>query len=145
MIGGVAAAALLAAGVLIGTALSGSPAPTAIAGPAHPSPPPALVSAGCAAQYQVTSSWQGGYQVQVTVRNDRATTLSGWAVEWTLPQGHRVDDVWNGTLVHGGPEVTVTNADWNAVVKGHASTTFGLITVTQGAAPATPALTCKPA
>ncbi|MER6799393.1 cellulose binding domain-containing protein, partial [Amycolatopsis mediterranei] len=99
---------------------------------------------GCAARYEVTNSWPGGYQVQVTVRNDRAAGLSGWRVRWQLPAGHRISGLWNGTFTVDGSTVTVENADWNAKLDADATTTFGLIALTQnGSDAARPALTCR--
>ena len=82
---------------------------------------------GCDAKYRVINAWPDGYQVEVTVRNDDATRINGWAVSWELPDGHRIANLWNGVLSQDGSTVTVTSADYNAVLKGHSSTTFGLI------------------
>ncbi|WP_103338942.1 protein kinase domain-containing protein [Amycolatopsis sp. CA-126428] len=151
-----AGAILLALGVVIGTVLVPG-GTTTVAAPASSSPPaspPASTSAspapttpadlGCAARYEVTNSWPGGYQVQVTVRNDRTAGLSGWRVRWQLPAGHRISGLWNGTFTVDGSTVTVENADWNAKLDADATTTFGLIALTQnGSADARPALTCR--
>jgi Protein kinase domain/Cellulose binding domain len=99
--------------------------------------------AGCVARYQVTNSWPGGYQVLVTVSNDELSSLSGWAVSWALPQGHSINNLWNGTLSQQGSSVTVTNADWNAKLRANGSTTFGLIALTRGDSPARPTITCQ--
>lgn len=139
-------AVLLALGVVIGTALvpDGS---TPVASPA-PSTPPVTTSTpadlGCAARYDVTNSWPGGYQVQVTVRNDRGTGLRGWSVRWSLPDGHRIAGLWNGTFTVEGTTVTVDNADWNAKLDAGGSTTFGFNAVTgTGDAADRPELTCR--
>jgi hypothetical protein len=141
---------LLALGVVIGTALVpdhpatvAAPASSAAPGPTSP-PPTTPADLGCAARYEVTNSWPGGYQVQVTVRNDRAADLSGWRVRWTLPAGHRISGLWNGTFSVDGSTVTVENAAWNAQLDADATTTFGLIALTQnGSADARPAVTCR--
>ncbi|MEU4250464.1 protein kinase [Amycolatopsis sp. NPDC026612] len=145
-----AGAVLLALGVVIGTVLvpdhpATVAAPVSSAPPGSPSPPPTThADLGCAARYEVTNSWPGGYQVQVTVRNDRAAGLSGWSVRWTLPAGHRISGLWNGTFSVDGSTVTVENAAWNAKLDADATTTFGLIALTQnGSADARPAVTCR--
>jgi serine/threonine protein kinase len=145
---------LLALGVLIGTTIV--PSETSVASPAGPSAatptaPPLTTSTpattaepGCAAQYQVTSSWPGGYQALVTVRNDQPISLLGWTVSWTLPSGHRISGLWDGTLTVRGSAVTVNNADWNAKLNAEGSTTFGLIALAQnGTASGRPTLTCQ--
>jgi hypothetical protein len=145
-----AGAVLLALGVLIGTVLvpdrtTTVAAPVPSVPPASTSPAPTTTTElGCAARYEVTNSWPGGYQVQVTVRNDRNADLSGWSVRWTLPAGHRISGLWNGTFTVDGSTVTVENAAWNAQLDADATTTFGLIALTQnGSDNARPALTCR--
>jgi serine/threonine protein kinase len=144
---------LLAVGVLIGTSF-GSDSPPVAAGPAPlPAPSPTQTStstsapadSGCTARYQVTSSWPGGYQVEVTVRNGGAAPVSGWTVQWTLPAGHRISGLWDATFTQQGRAVTVTNANWNAQIRADGSTSFGLNAVTSGggAEPAQPTLTCR--
>ena len=139
---------LLALGVLIGTSLGPGDTPLAsLAGPATESSPPVSpteLPSGCAAQYQVTSSWPGGYQALVTVRNDQSSPLSGWIVHWTLPAGHRISNVWDGAVSVRGSSVTVNSAIWNASLKADTSTTFGLIALTQSAdGIGKPTLTCE--
>jgi len=99
---------------------------------------------GCSASYAVTTSWPGGYQVQVTVRNDHGAGLRGWSVRWSLPDGHHIAGLWNGTFTVEGTTVTVDNADWNAKLDAGSSTTFGFNAVTgKGDATARPQLTCR--
>nr|WP_221381650.1 cellulase family glycosylhydrolase [Actinoplanes polyasparticus] len=92
---------------------------------------------GCSATYRTTTSWTGGFQAEVTVRNTGTTAGSRWTVAWTYPSGTTVGSVWNGVLTT--PAVTVRNADHNGALAVSASTSFGLIG--SGAA-ATPALSC---
>ncbi len=141
---GVVGAALLALGVLIGTSLAPGTTPIANPGPQRPRTTPAVASSGCAAQYEVTSSWPGGYQVQVTVRNTSRTSVFGWQVNWTLPGGHHIDGLWNGSLTERGSAVTVDSATWNAHLDAASMTTFGLNVATPTtASPTRPTLTCR--
>jgi hypothetical protein len=144
---GVIGAALLALGVLIGTALNPGATPianpSATTGPAHAEVAPTTPAPGCAAQYEVTNSWPGGYQVQVTVRNTSATSVAGWQVDWTLPGGHHIQGLWNGSWTVHGSAVTVDSATWNAHLDAASMTTFGLIAATPPTAiPTLPTLTC---
>ncbi|WP_433789625.1 cellulase family glycosylhydrolase [Actinoplanes sp. CA-252034] len=93
---------------------------------------------GCSATYKTISSWTGGFQAEVTVRNTGTTTSSGWSVNWTYPSGTTAGSVWNGVL--GTPAVTVRNVAHNGALAAGATTTFGLIG--SGAA-ATPTVTCS--
>ncbi|MGM1065569.1 protein kinase domain-containing protein [Saccharothrix sp. Mg75] len=132
------AAVLLAAGVAIGVSLgAGDPAdPADLAGPAPgttttaattttTTPPPPPPSPDCTARLDVTNSWPGGYQAQVTVRNAGARALAGWTVTWPQPEGHAISNLWNGTLTTGAGSVTVANADHNAELPVDGSTAFG--------------------
>ncbi|GAB2567855.1 hypothetical protein Aab01nite_44230 [Paractinoplanes abujensis] len=86
---------------------------------------------GCAATYKTTSSWSGGFQAEVTVRNTGTSAGTRWTVNWTYPSGTAVTSLWNGVLTT--PAVTVTNAAHNGSLAANASTTFGFI----GTGPAT--------
>ncbi|MFB9689243.1 protein kinase domain-containing protein [Amycolatopsis plumensis] len=151
VLAGAAGAVLLALGVVIGTAIVpdgtpvAAPVSSAPAAPASSTPAPTTpADLGCAARYEVTNSWPGGYQVEVTVRNDRTAGLTGWRVRWQLPAGHRISGLWNGTFTVDGSTVTVENAAWNAKLDADKTTSFGLIALTQnGSAAARPALTCR--
>ncbi|WFE48304.1 cellulase family glycosylhydrolase [Verrucosispora sp. WMMD1129] len=95
--------------------------------------------AGCAATYRVTSSWQGGYQAEVTVRNTGTAAISGWTVSWTAPAGTTISSLWNGRLTTSGTTVTVRNEPYNGQLAAGTSTTFGLT----GSGSGTPSgLTC---
>ncbi len=146
-----AGAVLLVLGVVIGTVLVPD-ATTPIAAPVSSAAPvvtpPTTTSApadlGCAASYAVTTSWPGGYQVQVTVRNDHDDHLRGWTVRWSLPDGHRITGLWNGTFTVEGSTVTVDSADWNGKLDPGGSTTFGFNAVTgNGDASGRPQLSCR--
>ena len=68
-----------------GTAPTPTPTPTGSPS-ATPTPTPSPTSsagAACSATYSVTSSWPGGFQGQVVVRNTGSATLSGWRLGWT--------------------------------------------------------------
>jgi hypothetical protein len=147
LLAGAAGVVLLAVGVVIGTALVPDGEPVVAAPVSSAPPPPTATTAadlGCAARYEVTNSWPGGYQVQVTVHNDRTADLPGWTVRWTLPSGHRITGLWNGNYTVEGSTVTVRNADWNAKLAANATTTFGLIALTQnGNDAARPVLSCR--
>ncbi|MBB2947515.1 aryl-phospho-beta-D-glucosidase BglC (GH1 family)/chitodextrinase [Actinoplanes lutulentus] len=90
---------------------------------------------GCTATYRTTSSWSGGFQAEVTVRNTGTAAGTSWVVNWTYPSGTTVASLWNG--VQGTPAVTVRNADHNGALAGGASAAFGLVGTGTAATPAT--------
>ncbi|GAA1644152.1 glycoside hydrolase family 6 protein [Actinoplanes couchii] len=102
------------------------------------SPSPSSPAGSCGATLRATSTWNGGYQGEVTVRAGTVAT-SGWTVSWTLPAGSTIAQAWNGTLTSSGSTVTVRNVSWNGSVPAGGSTTFGF---TASGTPGTPAVTC---
>ncbi len=134
VVAGAAAAALVAAGIALGllisdpestgaTGATGTPPPGGTLATTTTTTPPAPA---CTARFEITNSWPGGYQAEVTVRNDGQQPVDGWTVRWTMPGGHQVDNLWNGVLSVDGAAVTVTNAEWNVTVPAGGSTSFGL-------------------
>jgi endo-1,4-beta-xylanase len=99
---------------------------------------------GCTATYRVTGQWNGGYQGEVTVRNDSSATLSGWTVKWTLASGQTVNNVWNGTLTTSGQNVSVRNASYNGSVAAGGTTTFGFLGSSTGSNPVPTAVCTTP-
>ncbi|AEY87171.1 glucan 1,4-beta-glucosidase precursor [Streptomyces hygroscopicus subsp. jinggangensis 5008] len=89
---------------------------------AGPTPPPA--PGACTARFRTASSWQGGYQAEVTVENTGSTALTGWSVDWDLG-GSRVTSLWNGSLTTAGGRATVRDAAFNGSLRPGDTTTFG--------------------
>ncbi|HKT05548.1 MAG TPA: glycoside hydrolase family 6 protein [Rugosimonospora sp.] len=111
-----------------------SSSPPSSAPPA--SNPPA--TGACGAAFQTVSSWQGGFQGQVTVTAG-ASAISSWTVTWTLASGQSISQLWNGTLAVNGSAVTVTNVSWNGALAARGTAQFGF----SAAGPATaPVLGC---
>jgi len=105
--------------------------PTSVATTTQGSQPPGA----CSATYQVINSWQGGYQVTVTVRPALAA-INSWTVRWTLASGQAITQVWNGVYTPNGSAVSVRNASYNGNVPASGTTTFGFIgSGTAGSAP----------
>jgi hypothetical protein len=93
-----------------------------------PTTPPTSAPAGaCTATYQVTGSWPGGFQAEVTVQNTGTSAISGWTVGWTFANGQSVTALWGGTHTQTGATVTVRNAEYNGNLEPGASTTFGFL------------------
>lgn len=92
----------------------------------------------CTATPQVTGTWNGGFQVEVTVANPATSAVNGWTVRFTLPGGHTVSQIWGGAV---SGSVTVTNAPYNGTISPGGFTTFGFIASGSGA-PAVGSATC---
>jgi len=139
-IGGVGLAVTnFSASVNLGGSPSPSPRPSQSASP-RPSASPSGQPGTCGAAFRATSTWQGGFQGEVTVRNNATSTLNGWTVRGTLPSGVSISNLWNGVLTTSGSSISVKNAAFNATLPGSGTTTFGF--TANGGAPASWSLTC---
>ena len=110
-----------------GTAPTPTPTPTGSPS-ATPTPTPGPTSsagAACSATYSVTSSWPGGFQGQVVVRNTGSATLSGWRLGWTFPGDQKITNLWNGGYTQSGAAVTVTSAAYNGTLPAGGTATVG--------------------
>ncbi|MFF5109110.1 cellulose binding domain-containing protein, partial [Streptosporangium sp. NPDC000509] len=87
---------------------------------------------GCTATYTVTSSWQGAFQGDVTVKNTGTSAISGWTVTWKFPNGQTISQLWSGTHTQTGADVSVKNAAWNGGLAPNASTSFGFTATQSG-------------
>lgn len=89
----------------------------------------------CAANYHVVNSWPGGFQGEVTI------TAGAQAVR-SYANGQRITQLWGGTLVNGGPNVTVNNAGWNGSLAPGTSTAFDFTASRTSTNPAPTNVTC---
>ncbi len=112
-----------------------SPSPT----PTSPSPTP-TGSGACTGTYSVVSSWQGGYQAQIVVKNTGSATLNGWQLGWTFPGSQAISSLWNASYTQSGAKVTATNAPYDGTLAPGASATVGFTANGTSAAPS--GLTC---
>jgi carbonic anhydrase/acetyltransferase-like protein (isoleucine patch superfamily) len=119
----------------IGTPTSPSPSvtPTAASPSASPSTSPSATATAtgpagtaCTAAYAVTSSWQGGFQGEVTVKAG-TSAITGWTVSWTFASGQTVTQSWGTVMTGSGPTISAQNAAWNGALAANATTTFGFI------------------
>lgn len=103
-----------------------------------PEPTPTPTQGACTAQFRTVSSWQGGYQAEVTVKNTGSAALTGWSVAWD-PAGSTVASLWNGLLTTAQDRATVRNAAFNGSLLPGATTSFGF---TANGTAGTPAPQC---
>jgi chitin-binding protein len=105
------------------------------------SPPPNPTP--CSAAYTITNTWPGGFQAQVTVTNPTTSTMFGWHVGWTVPDGETISSSWNGTLSQAGSLATMTAASWNSQLAPSGTTSFGFTANFSGTAAAPTTLSCE--
>jgi len=74
--------------------------------------------------FQVTDSWTGGFNGEITIHNHSDYLINGWSLAFDLNAS--IGSVWNGVLVSSsGNSYTVTNDSWNLAIAAHSSRTFG--------------------
>jgi hypothetical protein len=73
--------------------------------------------ASCRVQYQLQSSWPGGFQANMTITNTGSTPIpAGWTLRFVFQNGQQITDAWNGTTTQDEGRVPVENAAWNAAI-----------------------------
>jgi lysophospholipase L1-like esterase len=112
-----------------------SPPPSS---PPPSSPPP---TGGCTAAYSVGSSWNGGFQGQVTVRNTGANATTSWTVTLAFPNGQRITQIWGARTSSTASPYTITNESYNGTLAPNATTTLGFLATWTGTNNA-PTATC---
>ncbi|GHJ16138.1 cellulose binding domain-containing protein [Micromonospora sp. AKA38] len=111
-----------------GPTLSVTPAPS-------PSTPPPGIGR-CTATYRTVSQWAGGFQGEVSVRNDTAAATTAWTATVSLGSGRQVTQSWNATVTQSGATATARNLGWNGGLAPGGSTSFGFLASSTGDNPA---------
>ncbi|MFD1148857.1 cellulose binding domain-containing protein [Saccharothrix hoggarensis] len=89
---------------------------------------------------RIASSWQGGFQAEVTVTNRGTAPINGWTVTWTKASGQVINSLWNGRMTQTSTSVSVDDVGWNGALAPGASGSFGY---TASGTASTPELTCR--
>ncbi|PRY02735.1 cellulose-binding domain-containing protein [Allonocardiopsis opalescens] len=95
---------------------------------------PGEPTGACTATHRTVSSWSGGFQGEVAVRNTGTGPLNGWTVDMTLAAGQSISNLWNGERTGTGGTVRVRNNAWNGTIPADGTVTFGFV-ATGGTAP----------
>ena len=91
-----------------------TPTPTSTSTPT-PTPTP-ISGSGCRVQYTITNQWPGGFGVALTITNTGSTTINGWSLQFSFPNGQTITQLWNGSYTQSGSTVTITNLSYNATI-----------------------------
>ncbi|PRX50923.1 mannan endo-1,4-beta-mannosidase [Prauserella shujinwangii] len=84
-------------------------------------------SAPCTVGYRVGNQWPGGFQAELTVRNDGSDPIEDWTLRWTFADGQRVTSLWNARVTQTGARVSVTGEPHTAVIPAGGSIGFGFL------------------
>ncbi|MEV4050296.1 cellulose binding domain-containing protein [Amycolatopsis sp. NPDC049688] len=94
----------------------------------------------CTAAAAVTSTWNGGYQLQFTVRNTGSAAVSGWTTSFSFADTQQVTNSWNAAVTQTGRQVQAGNQSYNGTLAAGATTTWGA--TVSGAAQPVSGLAC---
>jgi O-glycosyl hydrolase len=82
-----------------------------------PTPTPTVTSgANCTVHYAITNQWTGGFGAALTITNTGTTTMNGWSLKFTFPNGQTITQLWNGSYTQSGSAVTITNLSYNGTI-----------------------------
>jgi poly(hydroxyalkanoate) depolymerase family esterase len=99
--------------------------PTATVG-TTPTPTPTVGGGStCSVHYAVTNQWSGGFGASVTINNTGTSTINGWSLKWTFPDGQTISQIWNASDTQSGGNVTATNLSYNGTIASGGNTNFG--------------------
>jgi len=73
---------------------------------------PASAATGCSVAYSVTSQWNTGFGVAITITN-LGSPLTSWTLGYAYAGNQQLAQGWNGTWSQAGQNVTVANASYN--------------------------------
>ena len=85
---------------------------------------PASAATGCSVAYTVSSQWNVGFGVAITVTN-LGSPATSWTLGYSYSGNQQLAQGWNGNWSQAGQNVTVTNASWNGSLGTGASAQIG--------------------
>jgi alpha-galactosidase len=80
----------------------------------------------CEVSYTIRSEWYQGFVADITIKNTGSTTIDGWTLDWTFPNGQTINYAWSGELLSPGPNASIRNATWNGTLApGESTSDYG--------------------
>jgi mannan endo-1,4-beta-mannosidase len=90
-----------------------------------PDTPPPTPAAVFAVTYAVTNSWTGFVAATVTIKNQGATAVNGWTLEFDLDAILTSGNTWGAEIVSvSGTRYRLRNASWTAAIAAGGSVSF---------------------
>jgi hypothetical protein len=99
------------------------------------------VAAPATAAFRKVQDWGSGFTAEYKITNSSSAALTGWKVEFDLPNGTAPGSYWDADLTTTGNHHTFINRGWNGAVAVGASVVFGFNGTTTGGF--TEPLNCK--
>ena len=82
------------------------------------------MAANVAVTFGVTSDWQSGFGGAIAIKNNGASAISGWTLEFDF--NRNLDSIWNAAIVsHQGTHYVVKDVGYNSVINAGATVSFG--------------------
>ncbi|MEU8363065.1 glycosyl hydrolase family 18 protein [Nonomuraea sp. NPDC048882] len=82
-------------------------------------------AASATATFTKVSDWGSGFEGRITVTNGTTTSMSGWNVQFDVPQGYSIPSAWDAVMTRSGQHYTFTNPSWASPLAPGASVSFG--------------------
>ncbi|MEU0492216.1 glycosyl hydrolase family 18 protein [Nocardiopsis sp. NPDC006139] len=82
-------------------------------------------ASGLTVTYVESARWNTGYTGEIVVHNASGAPVSDWEIEFALPEGSRIHELWNATLAGDPSGYTITPPRWGATVPAGGTYTFG--------------------
>jgi hypothetical protein len=116
------------ASVSASASASVSPSASTSASPSRSaSSSPSSGGGGCTATVSLVSSWTGGYQAEVAVRNNGTAPSTGWTVKFSFAGSQTVANSWNAAVTQSGSQLTAANQPYNGAIPANGSTSWGMV------------------
>src|SRR5579875_738431 len=93
-----------------------TPTPTPTNTPTPTPTPTQVTGSSCKVVYTITNQWPGGFQGGLSITNTGTTTINGWNLQFTFPNGQTITQMWNASYTQSGANVTVTNLSYNGTI-----------------------------
>jgi O-glycosyl hydrolase len=93
-----------------------TPTPTPTIGTTPTPTPTQSAGASCSAHYAINNQWSGGFGASFTITNTGTTSINGWRLQFSFPNGQTITQLWNGSYTQSGSAVTITNLSYNASI-----------------------------
>jgi len=88
-----------------------------------------LLPPACTVNFTQTTSWNGGFQVNMKIINNTTTPINGWNLTFQFANGQTFNERWDGNYTQSGPngrDVTVTNVASNATIAANGGSRDGI-------------------
>ena len=66
--------------------------------------------------YAIANQWSGGFGASLTITNTGTTSINGWSLQFSFPNGQTITQLWNGSYTQSGANVTITSLSYNGSI-----------------------------